>query len=155
MKSPRCDPTGFAATAYGKLWNMMGRVDGERQTGPNAKLIACSTGRLQSGATLGGNAASSGASRSRAAGSALRNSFQLLDFSQLTRCHLHHQIQDRLLSDFANLYELHGAKSNPGESSYHPPEVAGILPHRHQEGRREIHSAGWPDTVLWNCRGVH
>jgi shikimate kinase len=123
-----------------------------RRTGTQVELIACS-GRenreLRLAPTLGGNAASSGAPRPRAAGSALRNSFQLLDFSELTRCHLHHQIEDRLLSDFSNLYELHGAKSNPRGNSYHPLKVAGILPHRQQEARGGIRSAEWPDTVLW------
>jgi hypothetical protein len=50
----------------------------------------------------------------RAACPALRRTFQLLDFSELTRCHLHNQIEDCLLSDFANLHELHGAKISPG-----------------------------------------
>jgi len=51
----------------------------------------------------------------------LRSGFQLLDFRKLTRCHLHDQIEDRLLSDFTNLYELHGAKIKPPKNSYHPP----------------------------------
>jgi len=37
----------------------------------------------------------------------LRRGFQLLDLGELTCRHLHNQIEDRLLFDFANLYELH------------------------------------------------
>src|SRR5271166_2488983 len=40
MKSPRCDATGFAATAYGKIWIMIRSGCGE-QTGAHAKLSAC------------------------------------------------------------------------------------------------------------------
>jgi hypothetical protein len=37
--------------------------------------------------------------------------FQLFDFGELARRHLLHQIEDGLLFDFANLYELHGGNS--------------------------------------------
>ena len=48
----------------------------------------------------------------RLARSLQRRSFQLFDLRELPRCHLLHQFQDRLLSYFANLDELHGGNSN-------------------------------------------
>src|SRR5271157_5463149 len=50
---------------------------------------------------------------SRSALSALCRGFQLLDLGELAGCHLHDQIEDSLLCDFANLYELHAGQSNP------------------------------------------
>ena len=41
------------------------------------------------------------------AGALLRVGFELLDFGELARGHLLHQVENRLLSDFPNLYELH------------------------------------------------
>jgi len=43
----------------------------------------------------------------RFSGSVSRRRFQLLDLGELVCCHLHHQIEDRFLSRFANLYQLH------------------------------------------------
>lgn len=40
-------------------------------------------------------------------GALLCVSFELLDLGKLTRGHLLHQVENRLLSDFPNLYELH------------------------------------------------
>jgi hypothetical protein len=63
----------------------------------------------------------------RSSGSGSRCRFQLLDLGELVRCHLHHQIEDRLLFHFANLYELHARQPNRWENSWHPPLVAGAM----------------------------
>ena len=41
------------------------------------------------------------------AGSLLRVGLELLDLGKLARRHFLHQVENRLLSDFPNLYELH------------------------------------------------
>jgi len=94
-----------------------------RQTCTPVKLIARGPGshQLRLAPTLGGNAAWNRASSPQAARSALHGRLQLLDLGELARCHLHYQIEDRLLSDFANLYELHGAKITLGKNPQHPP----------------------------------
>ena len=48
----------------------------------------------------------------------------MLDLGELTRCHLLYQIQNRLLLDFANLYQLHAAQSRRSRNANHPLMVA-------------------------------
>ena len=132
MESPPCDATAFVAAACGTIWTWLREWMRKGKLVAAFKLNVCGRENRNSwsASTLGGSAATSGAPRARATYSTLRGSFQLLHLGELACCHLHHQIEDCLLSDFANLYELHGAKIIPLATLVHPLEVAGMLPRR-------------------------
>ena len=50
-------------------------------------------------------------------------SFQLLDFRELARCHLLHQVEHGLLFDLADLYELHAGDCTWRRKFDHPLSV--------------------------------
>ncbi len=81
---------------------------------------------------LGRTAANSGPPDLLGSDLRARGGFQLLDLVELESCHLLYQIQNRLLLEFADLYELHEPQDRRRPNPDHPPIVAEALPPRYR-----------------------
>ena len=104
---------------------------------PVANSVCRRTGKARLGSSLRGPATRAHLPIQLLPGSCGRRHLELVDFRGLARRHFEHQIEDRLLLDYANLDELHAVKPRPASIPKHPLIVAGVLPHAYY-GQRAI-----------------
>ena len=94
-----------------------------------ANSVCRCAGKARLGSSLRGPATRAHLPIQLLPGSCGRRHLELVDFRGLARRHFEHQIEDRLLFDYANLDELHAVKPRPASIAKHPLIVAGVLPH--------------------------